>query len=85
MAERLDFVAEAEGWNVYRLMDGTVIRCKLVMVSCVKTDNKGPSGEPLYQNNFQVIQDVEFSDARKREFEQVIQDAARRGGDACKD
>lgn len=80
MAEQLDFVAECEGWNVYRLMDGTTIRARLILTSCHKRDDLGPNGEPPYENKFQVIQDVTFSEARKAELDTVIREAARRGG-----
>ena len=80
MPEQLDFVAECEGWNVYRLMDGTTIRARLILTSCHKRDDTGPNGEPLYENRFQVIQDVTFAESRKREFDDVIREAAKRGG-----
>lgn len=78
MAERMKFIAECEPWNVYRLEDGTLIRLRCVLTSCVKTDQTLPSGEPIYKNNFQIIQDVEFSDGRL--MSDAIEAAAKRGG-----
>lgn len=78
MPESLKFVAECEPWNIYRLEDGTTIKARLILSACTRSDERGPEGESLYMNKFQIIQDVEFPDGRI--LEASIKAAAKRGG-----
>ena len=61
----LDFVAEQEPWNVYRLENGTVIRAKIIMTRIVDTGALTAEGEPFYQLKWQHIIDVTFPDHLK--------------------
>lgn len=79
MAEHLKFVAECEPWNIYRLEDGTLIKARIILTACIRGDQTGPEGEPIYQNKFQIIQDVEFPDGRM--LADSIRAAAKRGGE----
>lgn len=57
MPEPLNYVAEIEPWNVYRLEDGSTVRVKIVMTR-VEFHGIAPDGKPNYQLNFQQIVDV---------------------------
>lgn len=65
MNEPLNFVAEQEPWNVYRLEDGTIIRARLVMTRILKTDRLTDDGFPVYETRFQQIMDVTPSEMSK--------------------
>lgn len=45
-----------EKWNVYDLLDGSVLRAKLEITGVMRTDKFGADGEPLYIVNNQMIQ-----------------------------
>jgi hypothetical protein len=45
-----------ERWSEFTLEDGTVIRAKASIASCVRVDGQyDPLGNPLYLTNFQPI------------------------------
>ena len=50
IAENVDFdpVGKQDEWNVYNLIDGTVLRLRLNIPSIQRTKLHGPMGEPLY-------------------------------------
>ncbi len=57
MAQLLNYVAEAEPWNVYRLEDGSTVRVKVVLTR-VEFNGLDADGKPNYQLGFQQIIDV---------------------------
>jgi hypothetical protein len=59
MPEPLNFVTEAEPWNIYRLEDGTVIRAKVVLCKVtVRDGERDQEGNPVYDMRWQQICDV---------------------------
>ena len=60
----------AEKWNVYELIDGSVLRTKLEMTGVLRTDKFGPDGEPLYVVNNQTIQRLKVAQSliKKQQF-----------------
>jgi len=46
--EDLDFTESKEGWNVYKLEDGTTIKVKLILRSVKRLKKWNPDGTPLY-------------------------------------
>jgi len=46
--EDLDFTESKEGWNVYKLEDGTTLKVKLVLRSVKRLKKWNPDGTPLY-------------------------------------
>lgn len=68
--EEVDFENEKEVWNIYKLVDGSTLKVKLVLVNVVRSkDNYDSLGNPLYgitsQNIVKVI-DVPKKLKRKR-------------------
>jgi len=51
-----------EGWNEYRLKDGTTLRVKLVMIKVVRTGDYNPDGTPIY---WARTQNVMYADVPK--------------------
>ena len=43
----MEFDAERENWNEYRLEDGSLVRVRTVVSDIVKTDEPTETGEPL--------------------------------------
>lgn len=54
----IEFATEREGWNVYRLEDGTILKIRLVLAD-VKCDGNNPDGSPKYQLTWQTAMHVE--------------------------
>jgi hypothetical protein len=54
-AEDVDFVEEKEGWNVYRLSDGSTLKVKLVLTGVKRLKKWNPDGTPIYVINSQNI------------------------------
>jgi hypothetical protein len=48
LAEPVDFTAEREEWNVYKLSDGATLRFKAVVTAVLRTDLKDEFGQPIY-------------------------------------
>ena len=47
--EEVDFENEKEGWNVYKLADGSTLKVKLVLINVVRSQDKyDPLGNPIY-------------------------------------
>ena len=46
--EDLEFEAEKESFNEYRLSDGTTLRMKLVITRVARLDKYKDDGEPIY-------------------------------------
>lgn len=64
MSKELDFAAERENWNVYRLEDGTVVKMR-IMLAAVKRDGSDEKGEPKYQLSWQQAIHIEASELAK--------------------
>lgn len=54
-AEDVDFVEEKEGWNIYRLSDGSILKVKLVLTGVKRLKKWNPDGTPIYVINSQNI------------------------------
>src|SRR5438093_8373559 len=52
-----------ERWNVYELVDGSVLRAKLEITGILRTDKYGPDGDPLYIVNNQPIPRLKVAEA----------------------
>jgi len=50
-AEDLDFSEEKEGWNTYKLSDGTILKIKLILRGVKRLKKWGPDGTPIYLIN----------------------------------
>lgn len=48
-ADDVDFETIREGWNLYKLADGTILRVKLVLTQVKRTKKYRPDGDPIYQ------------------------------------
>lgn len=60
-ADILDSETVAEPWCTYRLEDGTVIKCKQVVVSVSKLrDKHKENGEPIYVLKIGALLDTEI-------------------------
>jgi len=46
--EDVDFEEAAEGWNVYKLSDGTTLKVKLVLIGVKRLKKHNPDGSPIY-------------------------------------
>jgi len=46
--EDVDFDEVSEGWNVYRLSDGTTLKVKLVLMGVKRLKKHNPDGSPIY-------------------------------------
>jgi len=46
--EDLDFEEQVEGWNVYKLSDGTTLKIKTVLVAVKRLKRYNPDGTPIY-------------------------------------
>ena len=57
MPQLLNYVAEAEPWNTYRVEDGSTIRVKIVLTR-IEFKGLNDNGQPDYQLGFQQIVDV---------------------------
>lgn len=60
MPTTIEFAAERESWNVYRLEDGAVLKVRLMVVS-VKRDGDNLDGSPKYAVTWQTAMHVEPS------------------------
>ena len=47
-ATQLDFDEEEEGWNVYKLADGTILKVKLVLRGVKRLNRFNADGTPIY-------------------------------------
>ncbi len=62
----MKFTAETEGWNVYRLADGSEVKIRTILVSAKRREGEhGPDGMPAYDLNFQQIMHVDAPDHLK--------------------
>ena len=62
--EEVEVVTSNEPWSEYRLIDGTLISCKAVLISIFKaTTEKSPDGAALYVIKSQNI--VKSRESRK--------------------
>ena len=50
-AEDLDFTAEKEIWNSYKLSDGSTLKLKLVLRGVKRLKMCNPDGIPIYMTN----------------------------------
>lgn len=46
--EDVDFEEVEEGWNVYKLSDGTTLKVKLVLAGVKRLKKHNPDGSPIY-------------------------------------
>ena len=47
--EDIDFNAEKEEWNIYKLSDGTTLKFKTIIRNIYRTDKYDqPTGDPIY-------------------------------------
>ena len=67
--EDLDFEEEVEGWNVYKLSDGTTLKIKTVLVAVKRLKRYNPDGTPIYiiqtQNIVRAVNVPEHLKARR--------------------
>ncbi|MGD1153506.1 MAG: hypothetical protein ABR911_11640 [Syntrophales bacterium] len=49
--QEIEFETEKEGWNIYKLADGTRVKLKSVVASIIRLDEYDPLGNPLYLVN----------------------------------
>lgn len=58
-AEDLDFEAESEQWNTYKLSDGTTLRIRLIVREIKRLKKWKPDGTPIYViNSMNVVRTV---------------------------
>lgn len=57
--QEVEFVAEKEGMNVYRLEDGTVLRVRLITMR-IDRDGWNEDGSPRYLLKFQQVIDGKY-------------------------
>ena len=50
-ADDIDFNEQHEGWDVYKLEDGTTLKVKLVLHGVKRLKKWGPDGSPIYLIN----------------------------------
>ncbi len=55
MGKFVPFEAVKESWNEYQLGDGNTLMVKLVITKVLTTDQKKPSGEPIYNVEFHPV------------------------------
>jgi len=66
-ATEVDFQTRKEDWNEYQLMDGSVIKMKLVVSAIFRIDGKYDNeGTPVYQIKSTNLPVVKSPDALKR-------------------
>lgn len=46
--KEVEFEIIKEGWNEYKLKDGTKLRIKLVIIKVIRTNEYNPDGTPIY-------------------------------------
>lgn len=51
----MPFETVNESWNEYALLDGNTLLVKLVLTKVLKTDRKKPTGEPIYNIEFNPV------------------------------
>lgn len=54
-AEDVDFEEVKEGWNIYKLSDGTTLKVKLILVGVKRLKKYNPDGTPIYIINSQNL------------------------------
>lgn len=61
--ETVDFesTSRQENWNVYNLVDGTIIRLRLMVQRIVRTKFRDGFGEPLYWINSQIVSRIKVA------------------------
>ena len=51
-SEDVDFDVVEEGWNIYKLKDGSTLKVKLVLAGVMRVKNQyDPAGNPVYMIN----------------------------------
>ena len=66
-ATEIDFQTRKEEWNEYQLVDGTIIKMKLVISEIYRIDgNYDAEGNPLYQIKSANVPVVKSPDNLKR-------------------
>jgi len=55
----IEMLESKEAWSIYRLLDGTTLRLKPVMIAVFKADGEQTAdGEPVYRMKSTLITDV---------------------------
>jgi len=55
-AKSIDFEANKEEWNIYKLEDGTILKVKTILTSVIRADvHDLVTGDPLYQIQSKLI------------------------------
>jgi len=66
-ATEVEFQTRKEDWNEYQLMDGSVIKMKLVVSTIFRVDGMYDNeGNPVYQINSTDVSFVKSPDALKK-------------------
>ena len=60
------FESESEPFSQYTLADGTKVKVKVIMLDAVRLEAFDPSGNPVYQFQFQQIIGIVPPDSLKR-------------------
>jgi hypothetical protein len=68
-----------ERWNVYELVDGSVLRAKLEITGILRTDKYAPDGDPLYIINNQPIQRMKVAESLIKKHMIPQKDTSRKG------
>lgn len=68
--DEVDFDVVEEGWNVYKLKDGSTLKIKLVLAGVIKVRNQyDPIGNPIYMiNSTNVVRVTDVPPELKRKY-----------------
>jgi hypothetical protein len=67
LGESVDFEATSpEAWNAYKLVDGSTLKVKLVLLNVVRLDEHAQDGNPVYQFQAQQIVAIDVPEMLKR-------------------
>lgn len=68
--DEVDFDVVEEGWNVYKLKDGSTLKIKLVLAGVIKVRNQyDPIGNPVYMiNSTNVVRVTDVPPELKRKY-----------------
>lgn len=53
--EEIDFEEIKEGWNIYKLKDGTTLKVKIALLGVKRLQKCNPDGMPIYLINSQNL------------------------------
>jgi len=68
--DEVDFDVIEEGWNVYKLKDGSTLKVKLVLAGVIRVKNQyDPIGNPVYMiNSTNVVRVTDVPPELKRKY-----------------